>query len=192
MAGVLGPAPRAVPSRRLTGSDQADRDADVWPFDADASRSVADGGQSFRRRRLMLRVAEAGTERAQPVAFSWGAIEPVTSTAGVMHGIELTTTRDGKLLVWNGSLNNGDQDGQMTYSVNTDACAATGWLLRPPCSRIAPGYARNYFAAIRPSRSPTRISIVPESFFSLIPKTAPTRKASIGLLAASDILTPPS
>jgi hypothetical protein len=105
---------------------------DVWVFDADASRSVAQGGQSFRRRRLMLRVAEPGTARAQPVAFSWGAIEPVTSTAGALHGIELTTTRDGKLLVWNGSLNNGDQAGQMMYTVNSEACAATGWS--PPRS----------------------------------------------------------
>jgi hypothetical protein len=105
---------------------------DVWVFDADASRSVAAGGQTFRRRKLMLRVAEPRTERAHPVAFSWGPIEPVTSTAGAMRGIELTTTRDGKLLVWNGSLNNGDQDGQMMYSVSANACSATGWS--PPRS----------------------------------------------------------
>ncbi|HEY6178033.1 MAG TPA: LamG-like jellyroll fold domain-containing protein [Kofleriaceae bacterium] len=105
---------------------------DVWVLDADASRSVADGGQTFRRRRLVLRVADPGTAQAQPVAFSWGAIEPVTSTAGAMHGIELTTTRDGRLLVWNGSLNNGDQAGQLMYSVNANACAATGWS--PPRS----------------------------------------------------------
>jgi hypothetical protein len=34
--------------------------------------------------------------------------------------------------VWNGSLNNSDQAGQLMYSVNTDACAATGWS--PPRS----------------------------------------------------------
>ncbi|HSD87577.1 MAG TPA: hypothetical protein VLB44_08675, partial [Kofleriaceae bacterium] len=37
---------------------------DVWVFDSDATKGVADGGQTFRRRRLLLRVAEPNTSTA--------------------------------------------------------------------------------------------------------------------------------
>ena len=100
----------------------------VWVIDADASRTVAQGGQAFHRRGLVLQVADPGTPRAHPVAFRWGDLEPLsTGAGGVLHGIEPTVTRDGKLMVWNGSLSNGDSRGQLMYSVNDGACAMTGW-----------------------------------------------------------------
>src|SRR5262245_54269304 len=84
---------------------------DVLVFDADASVDVSQGGNTFRRRRMMLRVADPGTAQARPIEAAWGSIELVNSTAGAMHGIELTTTRDGRLLVWNGSQNNNGEIG---------------------------------------------------------------------------------
>jgi uncharacterized protein (TIGR03382 family) len=109
---------------------------DVTVLDADASVGVAQGGNTFRRRRLMLRVAFPGTAQARPIEAAWGEIELVTSTAGAMHGIELTTTRDGKLLVWNGSQSNDGGIGELMYSSNTDACAATGWSPPRPLSHM--------------------------------------------------------
>jgi hypothetical protein len=101
---------------------------DVWVFDSDATKIVATGGQTFRRRKLFLRVANPNTPDAAPVAFTWGGLEQLaTSTGGPLHGIEPTFTRDGKLMIWNGSLANGDQDGQMMYSVAPTACALSGW-----------------------------------------------------------------
>jgi uncharacterized protein (TIGR03382 family) len=98
---------------------------DVWVFDSDATKNVAQGGQIMRRRHLLLRVADPRTPSARPVAFQWGPLEPINS--GGIRGIEPTFTKDGKLMVWNGSLNNGDQDSIMMYSVNANACAPTGW-----------------------------------------------------------------
>jgi hypothetical protein len=100
---------------------------DVWLVDSDATKGVAQAGMTFRRRHLVLRVANPKTANATPVAFTMGALEPLTSAIGAMHGIEPTVTKDGKLLLWQGSINNGDQDGMMMYSVNANACAATGW-----------------------------------------------------------------
>lgn len=101
---------------------------DVYVFDSDATRSVADGGQTFRRRHLLLRVAEPGTANAHPVDFTWGPMESLSlAGGGSLHGIEPTFTRDGRLMVWNGSLTNGDQDGQMMYSVAPGACSVDGW-----------------------------------------------------------------
>ncbi|MEO8701445.1 MAG: LamG-like jellyroll fold domain-containing protein [Kofleriaceae bacterium] len=105
---------------------------DVQVFDSDATKSVAAGGQTFRRRSLLLRVAEPNTPAAHPVAFTFGALEPLAQAAGVLHGIEPTFTKDGKLMVWNGSLANSDQDSLMMYSVNATACGRTGWS--PPRS----------------------------------------------------------
>jgi hypothetical protein len=101
---------------------------DVYVFDSDATKGVAQGGQTFRRRHLLLRVADPGTPSARPVDFTWGGMEQLSMTGGgALHGIEPTFTRDGKLMVWNGSLNNGDQDSLMMYAVAPDACALSGW-----------------------------------------------------------------
>ena len=101
---------------------------DVWLFDSDATKGVAAGGMTFRRRQLQLRVANPKSPNATPAAFTLGPLETITtSAAGQLHGIEPTVTRDGKLLLWQGSLNNGDQAGAMMYSVNANACSATGW-----------------------------------------------------------------
>jgi hypothetical protein len=101
---------------------------DVWVFDSDATKNVAEGGQTFRRRKLLLRVADPNTANARPVAFELGAIEQLAiGNTGALHGIEPTFTKDGKLMVWNGSLNNGDQDSLMMYAVNATACGRTGW-----------------------------------------------------------------
>ncbi|HTL35021.1 MAG TPA: LamG-like jellyroll fold domain-containing protein [Kofleriaceae bacterium] len=101
---------------------------DVYVFDSDATKSVAQGGQVFRRRHLLLRVAEPNTATAHPVEYQWGALEPLSiAGGGVLHGIEPTFTRDGRLMVWNGSLNNGDQNSLMMYSVAPSTCSATGW-----------------------------------------------------------------
>ncbi len=101
---------------------------DVWVYDSDATRNVAMGGQEMRRRRLNLRVADPGTATARPVAFTWGALESLAMVGGGrIHGIEPTFTRDGRLMIWNGSLTNGDQDGQLMYSMAPSRCASTGW-----------------------------------------------------------------
>src|SRR5688572_4323690 len=98
---------------------------DVWVFDSDATKNVAQGGQIFRRRHLLLRVENPSSPSARPVAFEWGPLETINN--GGIRGIEPTFTKDGKLMVWNGSLNNGDQDSIMMYSVNANACGLTGW-----------------------------------------------------------------
>jgi hypothetical protein len=101
---------------------------DVWVFDSDATKSVADGGQVFRRRHLLLRVAEPNTATAHPVEYQWGTLESLSMAGGgVLHGIEPTFTRDGRLMVWNGSLDNSDQNSLMMYSVAPATCSATGW-----------------------------------------------------------------
>jgi MYXO-CTERM domain-containing protein len=129
---------------------------DVWVLDSDAVRTVAQGGQSFRRRRLLLRVAEPGTPSARPVAFTWGPIEPVTMAGGgALHGIEPTVTRDGRLMVWNGSLDNGDQDSVMMYATAPTACAATGWSAPRSLSHMVadPAVNSRYRLAARPLRA---------------------------------------
>ncbi|MDQ3336850.1 MAG: LamG domain-containing protein [Myxococcota bacterium] len=101
---------------------------DVWLIDSDATKGTAQGGMVFRRRHLFLRVANPKTASATPVAFTLGPLEQIKTTAnGQLRGIEPTVTKDGKLLLWQGSINNGDQDGMMMYSVNATACGATGW-----------------------------------------------------------------
>jgi len=101
---------------------------DVWLFDSDATKGTAAGGMIFRRRHLLLRVANPKTASATPVAFTLGPLEEIRTAAnGQLRGIEPTVTKDGKLLLWQGSINNGDQDGTMMYSVNANACSATGW-----------------------------------------------------------------
>ena len=101
---------------------------DVWLIDSDATKGVAQGGMVFRRRHLALRVANPKTANATVAAFTIGGLEEIRTTAnGQLRGIEPTVTKDGKLMIWQGSINNGDQDGTMMYSVNTSACAATGW-----------------------------------------------------------------
>jgi hypothetical protein len=101
---------------------------DVWLIDSDATKGVAAGGMIFRRRHLLLRVENPQSASARPVAFTLGALEELrTSANGQLRGIEPTVTKDGKLMLWQGSINNGDQDGMMMYSVNANACSATGW-----------------------------------------------------------------
>jgi hypothetical protein len=129
---------------------------DVWVFDSDATRDVAAGGQTFRRRHLLLRVADPQTPAARAVAFAWGPIEPIaTATNGPLRGIEPTFTRDGKLMVWNGSLNNGDQQSIMMYAVNQTACGRTGWSAPRSLSRMIndPAVNTKYRLAMRQLRA---------------------------------------
>jgi hypothetical protein len=128
---------------------------DVQLFDSDATRTVAQGGQTFRRRSLLLRVADPGTPAARPVAFQLGALEPLAAGTGVLHGIEPTFTRDGKLMVWNGSRNNGDQDSQMMYAVNATACGRTGWSAPRSLSHMVadPAVNTKYRLAMRQLRA---------------------------------------
>jgi hypothetical protein len=126
-------APFACDDTGAASSSGAFACYDVWVFDSDATKGVAAGGQTFRRRHLSMRVAEPNTATAHPVAFTWGALEPIAMTGGAaLHGIEPTFTKDGRLMIWNGSLNNADQNSLMMYSVAPSACAATGWS--PPKS----------------------------------------------------------
>lgn len=105
---------------------------DVYVFDSDATKTVAQSGQTFRRRHLLLRVAEPNTATAHPVAFEWGAMAQLTMTGGgALHGIEPTFTKDGRLMVWNGSLTNGDQDSLMMYAV----APRRGHVLRAPVAQ---------------------------------------------------------
>lgn len=129
---------------------------DVWVLDSDATRGVAAGGQTMRRRHLLLRVADPSTPAARPVAFTWGPLEPlVTTSSGALHGIEPTVTRDGKLMVWNGSLTNGDQDSLMMYATNPTPCAATGWSAPRSLSHMIadPAVNTRYPLAMRPLRA---------------------------------------
>jgi hypothetical protein len=129
---------------------------DVWVYDSDATRSVADGGQSFRRRHLLLRVASPNTANARPVDFTWGPMEAITTASGgPLHGIEPTFTRDGKLMVWNGSIGNGDQNSEMMYSVNASTCAASGWSAPRPLSHMFhdPAVNTTYRIAMRQLRA---------------------------------------
>lgn len=110
---------------------------DVYVFDSDATKGVAQGGQIFRRRHLLLRVADPNTANAAPVSFTWGAMETLAmSGGGQLRGIEPTFTKDGRLMVWNGSLNNSDQQSIMMYSVAPSACSLTGWSTPKSISRM--------------------------------------------------------
>lgn len=128
---------------------------DVWVFDSDATRGVAAGGMTFRRRHLLLRVAAPSTASAEPVAFEWGPIETLNSQAGALHGIEPTFTRDGKLMVWNGSLDNGDQQSVMMYAVNSTTCGLAGWSAPRSLSHMVndPAVNANYRIAARQLRT---------------------------------------
>ncbi len=129
---------------------------DVWVFDSDATKNVASGGQTFRRRNLKLRVAEPNTATAHPVAFTWSALETLSmSGGGALHGIEPTFTRDGRLMVWNGSLGNGDQDSLMMYSNAPSACAASGWSAPRSLSHMIndPAVNTKYKLAMRQLRA---------------------------------------
>jgi hypothetical protein len=72
-----------------------------------------------------------------------------------LHGIEPTFTRDGKLMVWNGSLTNGDQEGQLMYSVAPTPCSATGWSAPRSLSHMIndPAVNTKYKLAMRQLRA---------------------------------------
>ncbi len=126
---------------------------DVQIFDSDALRNVASGGMVFRRRHLVLRVANPNTPNATPVAHTWGAIEPIAATGGPLHGIEPTFTRDGKLMIWQGDLPSGA--GQLLYSVATTACGASGWSAARSISHMYndPAVNTKYRLAMRQLRA---------------------------------------
>ena len=123
---------------------------DVWIVDSDATRSVADGGSRMRRRHLTLRVADPGTPSARPVAFDWGPIEMMQPVSGGLTGIEPTFTSNGRFMLWQG-----DNNGQMMYSVNANACAQSGWSQARPLSHAYydPAVNTTYRIAMRQLRA---------------------------------------
>src|SRR5512139_1561153 len=54
---------------------------DVWLIDSDATKGTAQGGMVFRRRHLLLRVANPKTANAAPVQFSLGPLEQLRTSA---------------------------------------------------------------------------------------------------------------
>lgn len=94
---------------------------DVYVFDSNAFLNPA----VMRRRHLKVWVNAPGTASAAIEKHEWiGGMEPVTPA---LRGIEPTFTRDGRLLVWQGHPANDGQIDIAMYSVNANACAASGW-----------------------------------------------------------------
>ena len=88
---------------------------------------VRRGRSSLLRRRRGLHGRPHMPKRDLPTASLRGDRPTLLCGGGALHGIEPTVTRDGRLMVWNGSLDNGDQDSVMMYATAPTACAATGW-----------------------------------------------------------------
>jgi hypothetical protein len=135
---------------------------DLWIFDSDATRELADGGQRMRRRHLMLRVENPGTAAARPVASTWGPLEIVTVGTGTatLDGIEPTMTKDGRLMLWQGADPLGDQ---LLYSVAPSPCSRTGWTPARPISRMIddPLVNTKYRLATRQLRAADGTSFAP-------------------------------
>lgn len=126
---------------------------DVWLLDSDALTPPNEGGGYMRRRHLTLWVANAGTASARIHKYDLSAALQQLSTT--IRGIEPTVTRDGKLLVWQGHPDNDGKIDTLMYSVNQNACAASGWSAPKSISYMAtdPAVVGTYRLAERALRS---------------------------------------
>lgn len=110
---------------------------DVQVIDSDAVVAPASGGTMFRRRHLLLWVAEPRTATAHVDHFTFGAIEPLIATdSSSLVGIEATVTADGKLMMWNGTTGPDRKNESLAYAFNPTPCAATGWSPARPISHM--------------------------------------------------------
>jgi MYXO-CTERM domain-containing protein len=106
---------------------------DVWLLDSDAVTPAAQGGFVMRRRHLSVWVEAPKTADAQIHKVELGSIEPLSTP---LMGIEPTITQDGKLLVYQGHPANDGTIDVLMYSVNENACAASGWTAPQPISSL--------------------------------------------------------
>lgn len=98
---------------------------DVMLIDSDAVTPPAQGGFVMRRRHLMLWVQSPKTANAAVYKYTLDTnLEPLQTS---IKGIEPTVTADGKLLVYQGHPANDGTIDVLMYSVNANACAASGW-----------------------------------------------------------------
>jgi hypothetical protein len=99
---------------------------DFWVLDSNAFPGQYNG---LRRRPLKLWIAEPKTPNAHVFKHAWlGGYEPLTNGGGVaLRGIEPTVTRDGKLVVWQGSPANDGGIDILMYATTASACSAGGW-----------------------------------------------------------------
>ena len=128
---------------------------DLWVFDSDALAAAPNN--VMRRRRLKVVVSDPGTAQAAVASFSWqqGTPQPLSTT---LRGIEPSVTRDGKLLVWQGHPNNSGSIDTIVYSVNTSACALTGWTAPKSISAMnTDPLVTRYRLSERPLRDPAGV-----------------------------------
>jgi hypothetical protein len=126
---------------------------DVWILDSDALTPADQGGFVMRRRHLTLWVADPKTPTARIHKHTLSpTLEPLSTS---IRGIEPTVTADGKLMVWQGHPDNDGKIDIMMYSVNANACAASGWSTPKVISRMAtdPAVVGTYRLAERTLRA---------------------------------------
>jgi hypothetical protein len=145
-------AARAPYACDLDGQPGAGYDCyDLVVLDSDATAPLP----SFRRRRLQVWVGAPRTASASVVKHVIGPTEELSAAGGPLRGIEPTVTADGKLLVWNGSLDNQLSADALMYAVNPAPCARDGWSAPRSLSRMVndPLVNRTYRLADRALRS---------------------------------------
>lgn len=123
-------------------------DPDGTPYRCDDAGDPTDGGpfdcydlavldsdafpnkvNAFRRRQLKLWLQAPGTAEAAYYKHQWiGGMEPMLTTANApIRGIEMTVSRDGKLIVWQGHPDNDGKIDVLMYATNPTPCGTTGW-----------------------------------------------------------------
>lgn len=124
----------AAPDSTPYKCDDAGSPSDAGPFhcyDLAVLDSNAFPNQvnSFRRRTLKLWLQAPGTPEAAYYKHQWiGGMEPLLSLADApLRGIEMTATRDGKLIVWQGHPDNDGKIDILMYATNPTPCGTTGW-----------------------------------------------------------------
>jgi len=98
----------------------------LWVFDSPERNAP----NVMRRRRLGVRVNDPRTTAANVGTYLW--LDPITPVQPTLRGVEPTTTKDGRLMIWQGNPANDGTIDSLVYSFNASPCALTGWS--PPRS----------------------------------------------------------
>jgi hypothetical protein len=158
------PQPVACTAAGAPSSGGSHRCYDLVIIDSNAETPAPNN--VLRRRRLRVVVADPGTAQATVSSFTWtdAALTPLQPT---LRGIEPTVTRDGRLLVWQGHPNNSGAIDMLVYSVNANACAASGWTAPKSLAGMNtdPLVMGRYRLAERPLRDAAGVAYAPTQLF---------------------------
>jgi hypothetical protein len=131
-----------------------------WIIDSDA---VTQPSSNFimRRRKLKVVVENPRTGGAFVSAFNW-VVGQAVNLQPILRGIEPSVTKDGKLMLWQGRPTNNGLIDTIVYSVNANACAATGWTAPKSITAMnTDPLVTRYRLSERPLRDPAGVAFAP-------------------------------